>query len=183
MRLYRSAPRARQTNAPIPEPDEQQTPPIISDSVGGKGDQRGVYDAGEPPVSYDANDPNGKLIAVVTAISGIYPIPNATVTVFTGPYENMNRIDSHVTDESGKSPAFSLPAPPRMLSMQSGTEARPYALYNLLVEAKDYVPNIHMNIPVFRGVTSLQRSNLLPITAVGEEKGPIVYDESAGFEL
>lgn len=190
MRMYRSAPGAgqsfavQQASAVIPEPNEKEMPaPDPIGFIGQKGEQRGVYDAGETPVPYDSNDLNGKLIAIVTAVSGIYPIPEATVTVFTGPYENMNRINSSVTDESGRIQAFELPAPPRNLSMQSETTERPYTLYNLLVEAKDYVPNIHMNIPVFRGVTSLQKSNLLPLSAIGEAKGPIIYDESAGFEL
>ena len=155
---------------------EEQTPP--TDST-----QPGDYMPGGPSLGEDASDENGRLVAIVTSISYLYPVPNARVTIFTGPYEDMQIAATDTTNQSGRTDVFELYAPSRQLSMQSGSTVQPYSLYNMLIEADGFVSNLHLNIPVFRGVTSLQRSNLLPISAAGENTGPIVYNESSSFNL
>lgn len=145
--------------------------------------QKGDYEKSNLPENTEPASDSGKLIAMVTTISDIYPVPNAKVTVFTGTIDNMTPIDTDITDESGKTKAFELETPPKMLSMEINPDSLPYAVYNMLVEADGYVSSIHLNIPIFRGVTSLQRSNLLPLTASAEGAMPMVYDESSGFGL
>lgn len=125
----------------------------------------------------------GKLIVTVTSVSYLYPVPYATVTVFTGAYENMTVFARDTASRSGVTRPFNLNAPPKRLSLESGSAEVPYSLYNLLIEAEGYVSNIHLNIPIFGGVTSLQRSNLLLLSAAGDNTGPIVYNEASSFEL
>lgn len=167
------------------EPERIDMPPIRGafPPDDGTGDQQGVYEEGNPSLGEDASDPKGRLVTMVTAVANIYPIEGATVTVFTGPYENMTALDSDITDASGKTKVFELSAPPRSLSMDATPTESPFTLYNLMVEADGYTTNVHLNIPIFRGVTSLQRSNLLPLSASAGNKGPIIYDESTGFGL
>lgn len=181
MKMYRTHAdtRARYTAAPaVPDSENPkvQTPP--TDST-----QPGFYVPGEPSMGNDASDTNGRLVAIVTALSYLYPVPNARVTIFTGPYENMQIVATDTTNESGRTKIFELPAPSRELSMQSGSTEQPYSLYNMLIEADGFVSNLHLNIPVFRGVTSLQRSNLLPVSAAGNIDGPIIYNEYSSFNL
>lgn len=124
----------------------------------------------------------GRLIAIVTTLRGIYPVPGARVTVFTGAPDRMNIIDSGITDESGRSKIFELPAPSRGISLDSESTELPYTLYNLKVEADGYADNIHMNIPIFRGVTSLQKSDMILLSAAGDSDS-FVYNEAMRYNL
>ena len=125
----------------------------------------------------------GKLIAIVTTIRSLYPVPNAKVTIFSGDYDNMNIMASAFTDESGRTDPFILDTPSKALSMDSQNQIKPYATYNMLVEADGYIPNIHLNIPVFSSVTSLQNSNLMLLETAGTDKGPRIFDESQKYNL
>ena len=137
-----------------------------------------------PPESFVQNDDSaGKLIAIVTAVRGLYPVKNAKVTVFTGTPENKNIISTDFTDQSGRTNEFILPAPSRQLSQQSGSEILPYSMYNMLVEAEGYVDTIHLNIPVFSGVVSLQQSDMLLLETAGVDKSPIIFNEEQQFDL
>lgn len=145
--------------------------------------QQGEYQEGTPYEKQDSSDPNGRLTVMVTAISSLYPVEKAKVTVFTGDYMMPNIIDTDFTDQSGKTKTFSIPAPTRELSMEPNSGAQPYTLYNVLVEADGYADNLHINLPIFRGVTSLQRSNLTPLASFGGGKGPIVFNELSNYNL
>lgn len=126
---------------------------------------------------------NGSLLAVVTTLRAIYPVKGAKVTIFTGNYDDMDVITSGFTDESGKSPVFSLPAPDKSLSESPGISDKPYSSYNMLVQADGYIDNIHLNIPVFSGVQSVQQSNMMFLETAGENKGPQIFDEAQQFTL
>lgn len=145
--------------------------------------QHGYYEEGKSDIPDDTSDENGRLIAMVTYTDRIYPVKNAEVTVFTGSPENMQVVGTAVTDESGKTGKFELAAPPRSLSQQSGSAAVPYALYNMRIKADGFLENIHLNIPVFRGVTSVQRSDLTPISVAGGRTAPITFNEFTSYEL
>ena len=125
----------------------------------------------------------GRLSANVTSVANIYPVRGARVTVFTGSPDSMTVLDSAVTDESGKTRVFLLVAPPKSLSMTSGAPALPYTLYNLLISADGFLDNIHLNIPVFSGIASVQRSDMLPKAVAGGRTDPIIFNEFSSFEL
>ena len=125
----------------------------------------------------------GRLSANVTSVANIYPVRGARVTVFTGSPDSMTVLDSAVTDESGKTRVFLLDAPPKSLSMTSGAPALPYTLYNLLISADGFLDNIHLNIPVFSGIASVQRSDMLPKAVAGGRTDPVIFNELSSFEL
>lgn len=125
----------------------------------------------------------GRLSANVTSVANIYPVRGAKVTVFTGSPDSMTVLDSAVTDESGKTRDFLLDAPPKSLSMSSGAPALPYTLYNLLISADGFLDNIHLNIPIFSGIASVQKSDMLPKAVAGGRTDPIVFNEFSSFEL
>ena len=135
------------------------------------------------PQEEQLSDSSGQLIAIVTSLRGIYPVENAKVTVFTGNYGNMQVIDTAYTDESGRTRPFILETPNKQASLESDNKGIAYATYNLEVKAEGYVDNVHINIPVFSGVTSLQTSNLMLLETAGVDKGPQIFDESARFDL
>ena len=129
------------------------------------------------------NTTSGNLIGIVTAIRSLYPVQNAKVTIFTGEYPQMNIIDTDLTNESGRTKIFTLPTPEKALSLEEDNKTIPYATYNMLVEADGYIKNIHLNIPVFSTITSLQESNLILEETAGQDKKPQIFDESQKYEL
>lgn len=177
LRMYKASPTSHIKPTAATEPPKADTaePPHLN--------KQGAYEPGTPYDKEDSTDQNGRLTVMVTAISKLYPVENAKVTVFTGDYKTPDIIDTDLTDQSGKTKTFSLPAPSRGLSMEPDSGAQPYTLYNVLVEADGYADNLHINLPIFRGVTSLQRSNLTPLASFGGNKGPIVFNELSSFNL
>lgn len=129
------------------------------------------------------DESSGNLLVIVTTLRSLYPVPNAEVTVFKGDYNDMQIIATSTTDQSGRSDNFSLPAPQKSLSLDSANTQKPYETYNLLVKAEGYIDNVHLNIPIFSGVTSLQRSNMLLLETAGVDKGPQFFDEAQQFQL
>jgi hypothetical protein len=126
-----------------------------------------------------AQSNTGGLTVSVTTLRSLYPVPDALVTVFTGDIENQRVIDQKTTDQSGKTETFYLPTPDKSLSEDQSETALPYSLYNIFVKAKDLVGQIHLNIPVFAGVNSMQNVDLILPSALGENQtDPIVIDQS-----
>ena len=128
-------------------------------------------------------DGKGAIIAIVTTIKNLYPVQNAKVTIFTGDMDNMNIIEEIYTDSSGRTKEIVLSAPPRSLSQEVSENKQVYSLYNMRVEADGYLDNFHLNIPVFSGVTSLQRSNLLLEETAGVNRDFLLFDESSRYDL
>ncbi len=122
----------------------------------------------------------GTLTVMVTAVSRIYPIENANVTVFTGAVGDRDQRAQGFTDISGKTRAFPLPAPAKELSFDSGSLIMPYSLYNVAIKADGYVEQILLNIAVFPGVNSMQLVNLVPYAAAGKETLPKITDTKGG---
>ena len=120
-----------------------------------------------------ASSEKGRLSAWVTSVANIYPVKNARVTV----------VAASSNDESGKTKEFLLDAPPKSLSMSSGAAALPYTLYNLRVSADGFLDNIHLNIPVFSGIASVQKSDMLPKAVAGGRTDPVIFNEFSSFEL
>lgn len=125
----------------------------------------------------------GGILVIATTLKGLYPVEGALVTVFTG--ENSERVvvETSVTDQSGRSSVIRLPAPPKYLSESAGSPERPYSEYNISVVADGYIEQIMLGVPVFSGVISIQKADLVPIAAASRDKGPTVIREGGRFEL
>lgn len=127
-----------------------------------------------------ADNSTGGIIVNVTTARGLYPVIGAVVTIFSS---DTQVIDSDKSDESGKTKLFILPTPSKALSESAGESERPYAVYNISVEADGYVKQEFMNVPVFSGVTSLQNADLLSVAAAGDNTDTRVFDEGRNYEL
>lgn len=134
------------------------------------------------PIKTPLNNQTGGLLGIVTSFRNLYPVENAKVTIFTGDADNKNVIDSDLTDRSGRTKVFTLPAPDKSLSMSPDLSETPYASYNMEVESDGFLKNIHLNIPVFSGITSIQRSDLI-LSEDRIDKTPQVFDESQKYNL
>lgn len=171
--------RTRTTAAETPIPPEETLPEPVPIQI--PEPQPSI--AGISTETPDETQSVGRLIAIVTAIRSLYPVKGAKVTIFTGTPDNKTVIATDVTDESGRTGSFILPTPARQLSLQSGSQVLPYSQYNMLVEAEGYLDTIHLNIPVFSGVTSLQQSDMMLLETSGVDKSPRVFNEEQQFTL
>lgn len=172
--------RTRPTAVEPPMPQEETVPEPMPIQMPEPQPLPAEVSTGETP---DDTQSVGRLIAIVTAIRSLYPVKGATVTIFTGTPDNKTVIATDITDESGRTGSFILPTPARQLSLQSGSQVLPYSQYNMLVEAEGYLDTIHLNIPVFSGVTSLQQSDMMLLETSGVDKSPRVFDEEQQFTL
>ncbi len=109
-----------------------------------------------PPPPESAN--TGRLIISVTHSQNTFPVSNAEFTVYD---KNGNIVGSGTTDMSGKSAEIVLPAIPKGISEQPGTQLINSAVfYDVEINAENYIPFTIKNIPVFEGVTTLQNFDM-----------------------
>jgi len=128
------------------------------------------------------DDGIGGLVVNATTLRGLYPVPNALVTVFSGSVSDKKIVESGVTDQSGKSELFKLKTEPKADSLEANGSV-PYTSYNLSVQSDGYVEQIAMNVPVFSGVISVQNVDLLPISAAGGHTSPQIINEQNNYDL
>lgn len=126
---------------------------------------------------------NGGLQGVVTTVRELYPLPNARFTIFSGEIDNMNVIDEDFTDNSGKTKVFNLSTPNKSISLDETSNEIPYSLYNVKISADGYLDNIHLNIPIFSGVISQVKTNMLLKETAGINTNPQIFDELPNYNL
>ena len=107
-----------------------------------------------PPIS----EKTGILIISVTHSQNTFPVANAQFTVYD---KNGNILTNGTTNMSGKSEEIVLPAIPRVISEQPGTQFINSAVfYDVEIKADNYIPFTIKNIPIFEGVTTLQNFDM-----------------------
>ncbi|MFI3200697.1 MAG: peptidoglycan-binding protein [Eubacteriales bacterium] len=103
----------------------------------------------------------GVLKITVTSSIGLIPIENATVII--SPAKTPDDILYQVlTNESGQTTELALLAPPVSYS-QNPEEPRPYAEYDILVQASGYDVMLVEGTQVFTDSTALQTISLMPL--------------------
>ena len=123
------------------------------------------------------NTSRGLLQVNTVNIQNNFPIQNARVSLRYR--EDPGRIIEQVeTNSSGQTAQVSLPAPPAALSLEPGT-ARPYAEYDILVEAPGFVPLEIDGTEILADSTAIQPAALTPIGAGEPAEDPVVIPEHA----
>lgn len=79
------------------------------------------------------------------------------------------------TDISGRTRTFALPTPTAAMS-QSPDNPTPFARYDVSVHADGFAHAQYTNIPVFDGIQSVQRVDLVPFTS---DRQDVVVDEQS----
>ena len=119
----------------------------------------------------------GKLVFQITTAGGAIPLEGAEITLRpTRSVSDGNGgevIAVLYSDRDGKSEIISLPAPIRTLSLEPARDGSPvpYALYNADVRMNGFYSQTFIRIPVFDGITSIQRASLIPLPENGYEDG------------
>lgn len=116
-----------------------------------------------------ANTGGGSLSFMVSTASEALPVEGAAVTVSTRIDGEAHEMFGALTNQSGETPARTLPAPSKSLSQDEDNEVQPFALYDAEVSAEGFTRVILRDIPVFDGVRSIQRVALIPAENSGAE--------------
>ena len=154
-------------NIPIPEPRPIPRPsspaPSTRPSDGDRSDTRPMTG-------------QGKLVFQITTAGGAIPLEGAEVTLrqSRGPTDAGGDVLSVLySGRDGKTEALTLPAPARGYSLEPARDGAPvpYALYNADVRMDGFYKQSYIRIPVFDGITSIQRASLIPLPENGFEGG------------
>ncbi len=129
---------------PEPPPRPEPLPPPMPDSV---------------PENFTSE---GKLQVVAASGTSARPVPDAVVTISRKDGSRSHLVRLLTTDDSGKTPVVTLPAPSAALSQEPGN-AQPYALYDIAIFANGYFREVAEDAPVFAGITSRQVFQMIPL--------------------
>ena len=119
----------------------------------------------------------GKLVFQITTASGAIPLEGAEVilrkfrSVSDG---NGGEVVAVLySGPDGKTEILTLPAPARGYSLEPARDGAPvpYALYDAEVNLDNFYPQSYIRIPVFDGITSIQRASLVPLPENGFSDG------------
>lgn len=123
-----------------------------------------------------ANTGGGALSFMVSTASEALPVEGAAVTVSTRIDGEAHEMFGALTNQSGETPARTLPAPSSSLSQDEDNKVQPFSLYDAEVSAEGFTRVILRDIPVFDGVRSIQRVALIPAENSIQNSGAEVQD-------
>ncbi len=108
----------------------------------------------------------GLLQVHVISIQNNFPIQNAVVTI-SDPEAGGRILERLNTNSSGQTEEISLAAPPESISLDpsAATSERPYAEYDLQIEAPGFQPLTINGTEILSGSTALQSAALTPVDA------------------
>ncbi|MBR6754883.1 MAG: peptidoglycan-binding protein [Clostridia bacterium] len=106
--------------------------------------------------------PTGKISFILRTATGALPINNGSITVTnqigeTVFYEFLTAVNSGLSREA------TLETPPRDISLDSGNNVRPYALYNAFIRAEGNYRMQILGIQLFEGTTTNLPIDLIPL--------------------
>lgn len=127
----------------------------------------------EPPVYSD----HGFLkVEVRTGGNGL-PVSGAAVTVSEKNGSGENLIFSGITDESGEVGTIKLPAPNNSMGSEPSSFSS-YAVYTVSAYFKGFYRSVSADVPVFAGITSIQRFDLIPLPYDYDDSGQSIVNEN-----
>ena len=157
--MERNTPRIQQSPTVPPAPQPSPTPPAIPDRP--SGEMTG----------------QGKLVFQITTASGAIPLEGAEIIVRKFRSESDGNGGEVVavlySGGDGKTEVLTLPAPARSFSLEPAKDGAPvpYSLYDAEVNLDNFFTQYYIRIPVFDGITSIQRASLVPLPENGFADG------------
>ena len=151
---------------------QTQTAPAPSDRPAPDSSPRGTADR---PMAEMTGQ--GKLVFQITTASGAIPLEGAEIILRKFRSASDGNGGEVVTvlysGGDGKTEVLSLPAPARSLSLEPARDGAPipYALYDAEVNLDNYFSQFYIGIPIFDGITSIQRASLIPLPESGYSQG------------
>jgi len=144
------------------QPIEERYPtPMIPPFIY-QADEDGITEL--PPVDTQSNQV-GYLKVSTTSAEETIPLANVSVIVSKRFADHEEILYSLLTNDSGETEIVELPAPPKSLSESPSNDnsVKPYAEYNISTYLKGYYQVINSTVPIFSGITSIQKINMIPL--------------------
>lgn len=119
----------------------------------------------------------GKLVFQITTAGGAIPLEGAEIILRKFRSEtdpNGGEVVAVLySGGDGKTEVLTLPAPARSFSLEPSKDGGPvpYALYDAEVNLDNFFTQYYIRIPVFDGITSIQRASLIPLPENGFSNG------------
>ena len=110
----------------------------------------------------------GKIVVRVQTALGALPVSEAAVIVSANRNGNSEIVTFQLTDKSGKTPEFSVSAPPKSDS-QSPSETLPFSDYDITIRHPQYYTAIIQNVQVFGDVLTILVAELTPLPELVNE--------------
>ena len=107
------------------------------------------------------NIETGYLKVQTVEADGAFPVEGAVVIITDSEGRS---ISSLRTDRSGLTETISLFAPPASLSQSPESTELPYSTYTVQISKDGFYPIEDYYVPVFAGITSIQRANMIPLS-------------------
>lgn len=126
---------------------------------------------------------SGLLSVRVTSGSGAFPIEGAYVYIREY-IDDAPILYSLRTGKDGMTPPVTLATPPRSDSLAPNVKI-PFSEYVITVKKEGFYTNENIGLPMFDGVTSIQKVDLLPLTEEDIFSGKTpkqVYYENDGYK-
>lgn len=115
-------------------------------------------------------------VEVRTGENGI-PVSGAAVSVTKKNGKEEDIMFTGITDESGSVPIIELPAPP-MGTGNTPESFEHYETYMVSAYSNGFYREVSENVPVFSGITSIQRFNLIPEPFNYDDMGRSIVNEN-----
>ncbi len=119
----------------------------------------------------------GKLVFQITTAGGAIPLEGAEIILrkFSSVADGGSGevVAVLYSGGDGKTEVLTLPAPARGLSLEPARDGAPvpFALYDAEVNLDNYYTQSYIRIPIFDGITSIQRASLIPLPESGYSEG------------
>ncbi|MDE6780841.1 MAG: carboxypeptidase-like regulatory domain-containing protein [Ruminococcus sp.] len=117
----------------------------------------------DKPSETDMGSSTGYILVNTRTGEDSSPVAGASVLITAIVDGKRNKIASGVTDDSGISPKFFVPAPDLIHSQAPDSVKRPYSLYDISVTADGFFNARSVDVPVFSGITSVQNFGMIPV--------------------
>lgn len=115
-------------------------------------------------------------VEVRTGENGI-PVPNAAVTVARKNGDKEELIFTGTNDASGTTEKIRLPTPPNSKG-KTPESFENYAKYTVSAYAKSFFREVSSEVPVFSGITSIQRFDMIPTPFNYDDNGQSIVFEN-----
>lgn len=169
-----------ETEETVPEdtrPIEERYPtPVIPPFIY-QADEDGITEL--PPIDTQS-DQVGYLKVSTTSADETIPLANVSVLISKKFDDHEEMLYSLTTNDNGKTEIVELPAPPKKLSESPNENhnLKPYAEYNISAYLNGYYQVINSTVPIFSGITSIQKINMIPLPSYTTERKVINIAES-----
>ncbi len=113
----------------------------------------------------------GALLVRVSTAGIFLPVEGADVRIVGASPENREVRYLLTTDRSGLAERIELPTPAAALSQSPGN-APGFSLYDIEVFKEGFYPATYLGVPLFPGVTAVQRVEMIPLPPYRPEEYP-----------